>query len=549
MKPSKNQRKKEQKPRSPRGHLSATIRPSSQKESPGQIRINIPATLRHERKQDYFSLGLPATPKNLIDVYAALEKIDARVNILQELNLLDMSKEELKNHILSQLGQPNEELKSKPNVEIDRLLIDYIEHARSILKRSLGTLSIYLTVYNSIKNLSTKNLSDYTNIIAELANLEESAYHRALQKLSVCCDWAVEEDRIRKNPFKSTLKALKSPRETDKHPDPFSWQAAEQIIKAYRNHSRYQNYAKLIEFLFKTGLRTGEAVGLIWSNIELEKGIIHIRKTMSLVRGKHTLRHQTKTGKNRDFPIEDPIVEKILRELWTPNKKGTDYVFQELNGSHVDRNRLYYSWYGSRNNNSSEDGTKKEYFSPGIVSKLASLPEDQGGIDHYRPLYNTRHTFITFVLGRMVQLNEFTMKDVVQLSEYTGHDPEVLFEHYLGRSGNRKLVNTSLLYEEAEALNAANVNHLSSTIHQQVIELEQHNSRLQATLQSLVEFIATLTSQFVPELQRSSVLTFVKTLVPNYISGSISARTAPAPSSDEMTECAAWIASETNFDN
>ena len=89
----------------------------------------------------------------------------------------------------------------------------------------------------------------------------------------------------------------------------------ERILDAYRHHPRYHHYADLIEFLFLTAARTGEAVALFRSDIDFEKGVIHIRKTIAYVRGKPDPRDTTKTGKNREFPIEDPALEKLLRRV------------------------------------------------------------------------------------------------------------------------------------------------------------------------------------------------------------------------------------------
>lgn len=44
--------------------------------------------------------------------------------------------------------------------------------------------------------------------------------------------------------------------------------------------------------------------------------------------------------------------------------------------------------------------------------------------NQYRPQYNTRHTFISHMLAKGMQ--------VLEVSELTGHDPKVLLDHYAG---------------------------------------------------------------------------------------------------------------------
>lgn len=137
-----------------------------------------------------------------------------------------------------------------------------------------------------------------------------------------------------------------------------------------------------------------------------KRPVIHIRKTISIVRGKHDPKDETKTKEDRDFPIEDPALERLLQKLWSPDKKQDDFVFQEPNGDHVDRNRFYYSWRGKPDSCKLKSGTEGRYLIKGVVPKLADLGEEKGGIDHYRPQYATRHTFISLAVEGMIELND-----------------------------------------------------------------------------------------------------------------------------------------------
>ena len=546
-KKTKTTSQREQGLRSPRGHISQTVVPSKQQGQLGSIRINIPGKLRENSHQEALLLGLPATRQNLAEVEEALEKINARIYILKNLNVKDMTKEELKNHILDQLGL--QEAKPRVGIPLDTLFLEFMNYQRSILRRSESTLVAYETTYNVIMTLETKDISQSNKILEELAKLKDSAHYRTLQKLSVCCNWAVEQEKISKNPFLRVLKELKEPKPTDEAPDPFSRQAMERILDAYRQHRRYYRYAELIEFLFLTGARTGEAVALVRSDIDFEKGVIHIRKTIAYVRGKPDPRDTTKTGKNREFPIEDPALEKLLRRICSDNKKPNDFVFQESDGSHIDRNKFYYSWYGSLRHSKLKDGTQKEYFSKGIVSQLAALDEGNGGIDHYRPQYNTRHTFISLAIEGLVELNESTMRDVVTLAQYVGNSADVILEHYLGRSGKRRIVVISCSQEESEAPKSDGKSFQYQSLQpQQMSELERRNSRLQIALQSLVQFTHTVLLQFVPEALRPRMTEFVTALVSTHLPNLILDKAESPELDEEIVECAAWLTLESNSD-
>lgn len=492
-------------------------------------------------------LGLPATPQNLADVEEALNKINARIHILKNLNVKDLTKEELKNHILDQPGLQT--AKPRVGITLDTLFLDFISYQRSVLRRSKGTLSVYETAYNVVMTLETKDISQSNKILEELATLKDSVRYRTLQKLSICCNWAVEEGKISKNPFLRVLKELKEPKPTDDAPDPFSRQAMERIIDAYRHHPRYHHYADLVELLFLTAARTGEAAAFVGSDIDFEKGVIHIRKTISQVRGKPDPRNTTKTGKNREFPIEDPALEKLLRRVCSSHKKPSDFVFQEPDGSHIDRKKFYYSWHGELKSFKLKDGTQKENFSKGIVSKLAALGEENGGIDHYRPQYNTRHTFISLAIEGLVELNESTMQDVVTLAHYVGNSADVILEHYLGRSGKRRIVVISCSQEESEAPKSdGKLSQRQSLQPQQISELEQRNSRLQTALQSLVQFTHTVLLQFVPEALRPGMTEFVTALVSTHLPNLILDKAESPELDEEIVECAALLTLESNSD-
>jgi hypothetical protein len=112
-----------------------------------------------------------------------------------------------------------------------------------------------------------------------------------------------------------------------------------------------------------------------------------------------------------------------------------DFVFQEPSGGHINRQKFYYSWYGSKT---------KKYFAKGIVSKLASKTEEEGGIDHYRCQYSTRHTFITLSLETRGEKRLLGPTEISQLAKYVGNSAATIYNHYLGRSGNEELVNIDI---------------------------------------------------------------------------------------------------------
>ncbi len=80
-------------------------------------------------------------------------------------------------------------------------------------------------------------------------------------------------------------------RSTSTHePDPFTPDEVSRILSACDGQMRH-----LIQFAFTTGLRTGELLGLRWGDIDLDKGIASIRRSM--IKGHEEERTKTRSGR------------------------------------------------------------------------------------------------------------------------------------------------------------------------------------------------------------------------------------------------------------
>ena len=71
-------------------------------------------------------------------------------------------------------------------------------------------------------------------------------------------------------------------------------------------------YRFLFEFLAYTGLRSGEALGLTWADIDLDAGLIRVHRQLSRKREHAPL----KTQAGRREVVVAPAVAKLLRERW-----------------------------------------------------------------------------------------------------------------------------------------------------------------------------------------------------------------------------------------
>lgn len=97
-----------------------------------------------------------------------------------------------------------------------------------------------------------------------------------------------------------------------KKPDPFSIVEANRII-AYLTEKHDPQVANFYEFMFFSGLRTGEGLGLEWSEVDMHKKTVSVRQ--SFVRSEM---QETKTSKERTVKLTARAFEALKRQKdWT----------------------------------------------------------------------------------------------------------------------------------------------------------------------------------------------------------------------------------------
>ncbi|MEG4583071.1 tyrosine-type recombinase/integrase [Microcoleus sp. MON1_C5] len=191
------------------------------------------------------------------------------------------------------------------------------------------------------------------------------------------------------------------------------------IIKAFYESDKAatRQVAPLVEFLFLTGCRSGEAFALRWQDVFIgrEKNYARFSKSYN---GRLKNTQVTKTGEIRLFKIYPKLNDLLLR-IKPENAKPTDLVFVNSGGTSQTSGLLYEKWV---NSTTTKKGIKYTY--PGVVTQLA----ESGAISCYLSPYHTRHTFIT--------LQAQSGTDLLLLATACGNSVEVIQRHYLGIDTN-----------------------------------------------------------------------------------------------------------------
>jgi integrase len=101
---------------------------------------------------------------------------------------------------------------------------------------------------------------------------------------------------------------------------------------------KHSHYYQFIYFIFKTGVRNAEAVGLRVKNINHIKGVVHINEVLArTIKGTNAearIRKETKNGKERVLPLTNDLYE-ILMPLIN-GRHDDDLVFVSPNGKAID---------------------------------------------------------------------------------------------------------------------------------------------------------------------------------------------------------------------
>lgn len=251
-------------------------------------------------------------------------------------------------------------------------LSDRISHAT--MRKQMVPISRWLDIRKNIR------VADTVELIRELKkSVSEGQVYRYLMQFNAACEWGVKNEYLTGNPLQDQIKEHK-PQKTSTKPDPFTYTEMVRIIHAFYGTS----YEPLVKFLFYTGCRPGEALGLHWQDVT--DSSIRFCQAMSLDTG--LMKKGLKTQLHRDFPVNDQL-RQVFADM---NNEGSQY-------------RLFYTnWYKFTN-----------AVWPCVLKTL--------GIRR-RKAYATRATFITLCLSRGVP--------IADVAQWVGNSPETIMKHYAG---------------------------------------------------------------------------------------------------------------------
>lgn len=250
--------------------------------------------------------------------------------------------------ILEQFDVTLDKYRDKPKnpvVKEKQSMVNYFESWVKEYKQMDCDIHIdYYNIRNTIRKWGEFNQID----ILKWLNKEKfapSTYNSRLSILSSFADWLVKMKIWEDNPLQDVSKKKVSKKVKESR-TPFTQEEIVSILNAIKNDtycpksSQYKHsfYYPFIYFIFKTGVRNAEGVGLRVGSVDLKSKQIVIKEALARsTKGTHAearVRKETKNGKERLLPLTNDLLE-VLNPLLI-NKQPDDLVFQSYKGLPID---------------------------------------------------------------------------------------------------------------------------------------------------------------------------------------------------------------------
>jgi integrase len=263
-----------------------------------------------------------------------------------------------------------------------------------------NTLQRYDTTTKAIYHLGLNQRNwQAVAIKNDLLKLLPDNRKRVTKHLIALSLWAWNYDYI-DNHLLAKLKLDESKSAAKATAKPFSASQRDQLLAYMLQHEHYSYYYAITLFMFHTGCRPCEAVGLQWQDVDLERKQLTLgRSVVYLSNGTTQERAVSKTGGTRVFPFNKALSELFYLPGGISTDEGSKPVFPAKSGGYLKfDNYRRRAW-----KNCVTD-----------IALDASV---------YTP-YSMRDTFITLALDK-----GYAVRDIAKLCD---NSPDIIYRHYAG---------------------------------------------------------------------------------------------------------------------
>lgn len=161
------------------------------------------------------------------------------------------------------------------------------------------------------------------------------SYHYKIDILHRIIKYAILRDWCQNDPFNKIVIPKKASKKSDRPKNNYyNLDELKEFLSAAKEHN-YAYYAFFVT-LGNLGLRRGEALALKWKDIDFEKQIIHINKTVSRdLQNKKIIGDPKTYSSKRELTLSENLISvlKQYKKTQTVFNHDDDYVFHTKNGS------------------------------------------------------------------------------------------------------------------------------------------------------------------------------------------------------------------------
>lgn len=327
------------------------------------------------------------------------------------------SKEELerkKSDLLLQIG-------AGLDVRDNSTFAEYAETWVRIYKRPYLRKNSIEAIENALKNhiypsIGMSKLKKITpiqiqSLLGEMSGQSKSLNNKVIQVLRGVFNSAVDNHLIEKSPIPLTLRAGGI---ATKEKTALTVMQSKQLLDAVCGTRAYL----FCLIALQTGMRRGEICGLMWSDIDLESGIIHVCHNAIFTNGQTYVSEALKTSAAvRDIPIPPMLLQTLRSEYKADNR----YVLQMENGLPLSRRSFSNLWHMI---------TRRTVADAELVGSKARNSKMVRGIDFHVTPHQLRHTYIT----RLFE-NGLDIKEIQYLAGHANVDMTLrIYTHYMKES-------------------------------------------------------------------------------------------------------------------
>ncbi|NET34864.1 MAG: DUF3596 domain-containing protein [Cyanothece sp. SIO1E1] len=346
----------------------------------------------------YLSLGLPDTSINR----KLAEQKARQIELDFVSGNFDSSLDKYRPQSVLRTQQPDITPKLTPKLK--SIWAQYMEYkSPNVSPKTIN--GTYEPVTAHLSKCKTDGLQNPIKFRMELLQVTtESQARRSLMQLSAACKWGLRHKLIDHNPLEGMYLELSATQPPP--PIAFSVEERDRIIDAFENDVRpgmnYRHYAPFIKFLFWTGCRPSEAIGLRWGSVASDCSKVHFHESIVEISGKLEKRKEDKTGVKRWFSCPTRL-QQLLKSIRPKVPDPQTLVFLSPKGKTlIESNFADRAW------------TK-------ILTKLGL--ESKDGIK--MTPYNCRDTFIT--------LQALQGHSSTTIARWVGNSSQVIEQRYLDK--------------------------------------------------------------------------------------------------------------------